>query len=80
MRAIYSDALELVRQDGEAGRMETPAEAEELRALIAAILAGDSEADRAEALAVALVDPEGALLSFRTLEEKRTEAARRGRT
>jgi len=34
-----------------------------------AILADDTEADRAEALAVALADPEAALLSFRTLKE-----------
>ena len=51
------------------GRMAAPAEEAELRALVAAILADDTEADRAEASAIALADPEAALLSFRTLTE-----------
>jgi hypothetical protein len=45
----------------------TPAVTDEVRRLVSAILAGDSEADRAEALAVALADPEAALLCFRAL-------------
>jgi hypothetical protein len=48
-------------------RTATSAEADELRALIAAILADDSEASRAEALAVALADPDAALMSYRAL-------------
>ena len=45
----------------------TPAEAAELRKLIALILPDADGADRAEALAVALADPGAALRSFRAL-------------
>jgi hypothetical protein len=45
----------------------TPAEADELRRLVNAILAGDTEADRAEAFAIALADPVAALTCYRTL-------------
>ena len=50
-----------------AARAVTSAEANELRALVAAVLADDTEADRAEALAVALVDPGAALDCWRSL-------------
>jgi hypothetical protein len=42
-------------------------DATELRDLIALILTNDSEADRAEALSVAVTDPDAALTSFRAL-------------
>ena len=45
----------------------TPAEAGELRELIALILPDADEAEQAQALAVALADPEAALASFRAL-------------
>ncbi len=50
-----------------ATRAATPAEADELRALVAAFLAADTEANRAEALAVALADPDAALACYRAL-------------
>ena len=53
------------------GRMAAPAEEAELRALVAAILADDTEADRAEALSVALVDPDAALACFRAMAGER---------
>ena len=48
-------------------RAATPAEVTELRRLIALILANASDADRAEALAVAVADPEAALVSLLAL-------------
>lgn len=48
-------------------RSATPTEASELRELVALVLANADETDRAEALALALADPEAALLSFRAL-------------
>lgn len=48
-------------------RTAIPAEEAELRALVAAILADDSDADRVEALAVALADPDAALACYRAL-------------
>ena len=48
-------------------RAATPAEAVELRELVALILADADEAEQAQALAVALADPDAALTSFRAL-------------
>jgi len=48
-------------------RAVTPVETAELRALVGLILADGSEDERAEALAVALADPDAALMSFRAL-------------
>ena len=48
-------------------RAATPAEARELRELVALILDGADAAEQAQALAVALADPEAALTSFRAL-------------
>ena len=48
-------------------RAATPAEAAELHALVAPILAEATEADRAEALAVALADPDAALACLRAI-------------
>jgi hypothetical protein len=50
-------------------RKPTAAEVEELRTLIAETLR-DDEADRNEALSVACADPDGALLSLRTLRDE----------
>ena len=48
-------------------REATPAEADELRALIGVVLANGSADDRTEALAVACADPDAARTSFRAL-------------
>ncbi|OGS81397.1 MAG: hypothetical protein A2Z94_04365 [Gallionellales bacterium GWA2_55_18] len=48
-------------------RKATEVEAKELRALVAAIYAADTDDDRAEALAAALADPDDALLCYRAI-------------
>ena len=48
-------------------RTATADEAEELRALIAAIYGADTEADRRDAMHAALADPEGALACYRAI-------------
>ncbi len=63
---LYPGASTEPLPDG-ATRAATPAEADELRALIGAMLADDNEANRAEALAVALADPDAALICYRAL-------------
>lgn len=45
----------------------SPGQRQELRELIAVILAGDTESERAETLAVACADSDAALTSFRAL-------------
>ena len=45
----------------------SPGQRQELRELIAIILAGDTQAERTETLAVACADPVAALTSFRAL-------------
>lgn len=52
-------------------RKQTEAEAKELQALVAAIYAADTDNDRAEALAAALADPDGALLCYRAIVAER---------
>ena len=52
-------------------RKPTKAEANELTALVMAIYANDTDDDRAEALAAALADPDGALLCYRAIAEDR---------
>ena len=59
-------------------RSTTPAEAVELRELVALVFADDTEQHRAEALAAALTDPEAALTSFRLLAADTMERARHG--
>jgi hypothetical protein len=49
----------------------TKAEADEITALVQAIYANDTDDDRAEALATALADPDGALLCYRTIASDR---------
>lgn len=57
----------------------TPEQATELRALVAIVAAAWPESERAEALAVALSDPEAALTSFRLLAHDAQEQAIWGR-
>jgi len=64
--AIYPGAR-IEPQPDPPHRTATPAEAAELRELVALIFADDTEGHRAEALAAALADPDGALTSFRLL-------------
>ena len=52
-------------------RPATEAEGAELSRLVAAIYAGDSEADRAEALAAAIADPDAALRCYRAVAAER---------
>lgn len=66
-------------ENNDAQALATPEQAVELRDVIAVILANNSEAERAEALAIAVADPEAALISFRALAaERNAEVARRG--
>ena len=51
-------------------RAATAAEADELRTLVSLLYADADETDRAEALTIALADPEAALASFRALTGK----------
>lgn len=66
-----------IKQAPETTRTANPDEAEELRQLVAAIYAEDTEADRAEALNFALADPVDALICYRamSLEHGREEGA-----
>lgn len=52
-------------------RQPSKAEAAEITALVNAVFSDDTDDDRAEALAVALADPDGALLCYRTIAEDR---------
>jgi len=54
-----------------ATRPPTAAEADELRALVNIVLVDDSDTERAEALAMALADPEAALEGLRALTAHR---------
>lgn len=67
----YPDAVAAEPITARPQRQPTKAEAEEITALVQAIYASDTEHDRAEALATALVDPEGALLCYRTIARDR---------
>jgi hypothetical protein len=64
-------AIEAVPLPDVAGRTATDAEANELRALIATILADGAEAERAEAVTTALADPIAALDCYRLLSADR---------
>ena len=66
VRAIYPGATLEPLPDAPK-RQATPAEAAELHRLIATLLADADDAERAEALRVALADPEASLSSFRAL-------------
>lgn len=52
-------------------RKPTKVEAEEITALVNAVFPDDTNDDRAEALATALADPDGALLCYRTIAKDR---------
>ncbi len=66
VRKVYLGATTASLPDLPA-RKATPAEADELRKLVALVLRDADDTDRAEALAVALTDPDAALTSFRVL-------------
>lgn len=69
--ACYPDAVAAEPQAERTQRTPTEPEAKENTALALAVFAGDSDVDRNEALAVALADPDGALLCYRTIAEER---------
>lgn len=70
VQAIYPGAMVEPLPDTPT-RPATKAEADELAALVAAILTDATEDERAEALPVALADPEAALACYRTLAGER---------
>lgn len=72
--AYYPEAVAAEPIPDRPQRQPTKAEAEEITALVQAIYAYDTDDDRAEALAVALSDPEGALLCYRTIAKDRSIA------
>ena len=78
--AAYRDAVaaEPIRERTDT-RTATVIERDELLALVEAVYAGDTDADRAEALDAALADPEGALQCYRAIAAERgiTAAAMR---
>jgi hypothetical protein len=65
--AYYPDAVAAEPIPDRPQRQPIKAEADEITALVGAIYASDTDDDRAEALAVALADPDGALLCYRTM-------------
>ena len=67
----YPDAVIAEPQTDCPQRTPTAPEAKEITALVQAVFAGDSDVDRNEGLAVALADPDGALLCYRTIAEER---------
>lgn len=69
--AYYPDAVAAEPIPDRPQRKPTKAEAEEITALVQAIYANDTDDDRAEALAAALADPDGALLCYRTIAKDR---------
>lgn len=69
--AYYPDAVAAEPIPDRPQRQPTKTEADEITGLVQAIYANDTEDDRAEALAVALTDPDGALLCYRTIAKDR---------
>lgn len=69
--AYYPEAVAAEPIPDRPQRKATKAEANEITALVRAIYAHDTDDDRAEALAMALADPDGALLCYRTIAEER---------
>ena len=67
--AYYPDAVAAEPIPERPQRKPTEAETNEITALVQALYANDTEADRADALAAALADPDGALLCYRTIAE-----------
>jgi hypothetical protein len=64
--AAYPEAIAAEPIPETPKRPATDPEAAELRSLVSKVYAGDTEADRAEALAHALSDPEAALICYRS--------------
>lgn len=71
--ADYPDAIaaEPLQLDAQSVRSATASESAELRALVAAIYASDTDAERGEALELALADPGGALTCYRSIAVER---------
>ena len=69
--SYYPDAVAAEPILDRAQRKPSKAEANEITALVQAVFASDSDVDRNEALAVALADPDGTLLCYRTIAEER---------
>lgn len=69
--AYYPNAVAAEPISDRPQRKPTKAEANEIRVLINAVFHGDSDDDRAEALAAALADPDGALLCYQTIAKDR---------
>lgn len=79
MRSVATVATVAVAtpaNDGERPDGATPEQTAELRALVTDLLAGDTDADLAEALAVAQADPEAARVSCSALLAARDDARR----
>jgi hypothetical protein len=69
--AYYPDAVAAEPIPDRPQRQPTLPEANEITALVQAIYGNDTDDDRAEALAAALADPDGALLCYRTIAKDR---------
>jgi hypothetical protein len=69
--AYYPEAVAAEPPPDRPQRKPTKAEAEEITALVSAVFPDDTDDDRAEALAAALADPDGALLCYRTIAKDR---------
>ncbi len=69
--AYYPDAVAAEPIPDRPQRNPTKVEAAEITALVQAIYANDADDDRAEALAAALADPDGALLCYQTIAKDR---------
>lgn len=65
--AYYPEAIAAEPIPDRLQRKPTKAEADEITALVRAVFADDTDDDRAEALAAAMADPDGALLCYRTI-------------
>lgn len=69
--ALHPDAVAAEPIAERSKRTANTAEAAELRELVEAIYSGDTEADRAEAVAAALADPDAALICYRSIAIER---------
>lgn len=69
--SYYPDAVAAEPIPDRPQRKPNKAEADEITALVNAVFPDDTDDDRAEALAAALNDPDGALLCYRTIAEDR---------
>lgn len=69
--ACYPDAVAAEPIPDRPQRKPSKPETDEITALVQAVFADDTDDDRAEALAAALADPDGALLCYRTIASDR---------